>query len=443
MKPRSLVTVLTRRLILGSGILTLLSIVLVMGYYSLDRAELQREKITRQIKRLETGLTRTPDGALRFAATDRLIHDFSDFPEAYAYRILDQGGRVISEANADLVPPDVWAAVAASDAGSSTVAHTGRTVLVGSQKVLVGGQPARIGFASAGDPSGLVLFVFFDELFVHVFVALLPFALCLLAVNIFTVRQSMRPLVEAARAAREAEHAATIRRLPTAGLPAEVLDMVEAINDALGRLEAALEVERAFTAEAAHALRTPLAVLSARVQKLPALPETRALHDDVAGLNRLIGQMLSAAQADTLIVDPAMRCDLAAIARSVVADVAPIAIAAGRQLAYEGVDACPVAGDADAIAHALRNLVDNALRFTPPNTEVVVRAEADGILSVRDQGPGIPAERRAAAFKRFWRGAVSELGGTVWVWRSSSGSRTRTGLRSPLPRRPAAARSSP
>jgi signal transduction histidine kinase len=410
--PRSLITVLTRRLVLGSVLLTLVNIALVMGYYSLDRDELQRAKIFRQISRIEAALSRGPDGALRFSPGDRLIDDFRDYPDAYAYRILDHDGRLVSEANPGLVSPDVWAGVAASDAASSSVEHQGRTVLVGSQKVVVGGRPARIGFASVGDPSRLVLFVFFDELFVHVFVALLPFAACLLLVNIVTVRQSMRPLIEAARAARETGHGTTTRRLPTAGLPAEILDMVEAINDALGRLEDALEAERAFTAEAAHALRTPLAVLSARVAQLPQIPGAHPLRDDVAGLTRLVEQMLSAAQADTLVVDPAMQSDLAAIARAVAADMAPIAIAAGRQIAYEGPDSCPVMGDADAIAHALRNLVDNGLRFTPAGTEVTLSVQEDGLTSVRDHGPGIPADRREAVFKRFWRGAASDLGGT-------------------------------
>ena len=154
MRPHSLISLLTRRLVLGSVLLTIVNIALVTGYYSLDRDELQREKISRQIGRLETALSRLPDGTLRFSPGERLIHDFRDYPEAYAYRILDHDGRVVDAANAGLVPPEVWAAVAASDAGSSTVQHEGRTVLVGSQKVDVGGRPARIGFASVGDAGG-------------------------------------------------------------------------------------------------------------------------------------------------------------------------------------------------------------------------------------------------------------------------------------------------
>lgn len=412
MKPRSLVNVLTRRLVVGSLLLTLLNIALVTGYYSVDREHLQRDKISLQIERFEAALSRSVDGQLIFKPSDRLAADFRKHPDAYAYRIADHDGRIIGEANVDLIPDSVWRSVTGSDAESTTIAHAGRDVLVGSQRVLVGGQPARVSFASSGDPSRLVLFVLLDELFVHVFVVVLPFAFCLLVVNIVTVRQSMKPLVDAAHAAREAGHTAAIRRLPTAGLPVEVHDLVESINDALGRLEGALEAERAFTAEAAHALRTPLAVIAARVRNLPTSPDTQPLRGDVTALNRLIEQMLSAAQADTLVVDPTMSCDLVAIARDVVADMAPIAISASRKLAYEGVERCVVAGDADAIAHALRNLVENGLRFTPPQTEVIVRVSQDGTLQVRDHGPGIPADRREAAFRRFWRGAPSELGGT-------------------------------
>lgn len=407
----SLVMRLTRRLVLGTLVLTLANVALVMGYYSLDRAELQREKISRQVGRMEAALSRDAAGRLQFRPSDRLIHDFRDFPTAYAYRIVDHDGTIVSEANADLVPPEVWAAVAASDAGSSTVDHGGRQVLVGAQKVQVGGMPARIGFASAGDPSGLILLVYFDELFVHVFVALLPFALCLLLVNLWTVRQSMRPLLEASRTARETGHGARIRRLPTEGLPGEVFDLVEAINGALGRLEAALEAERAFTAEAAHALRTPVAVLAARVEQGGPAAES-SLGRDVAAISRLIEQMLSAAQADTLVVDPSMRTDLATVARAVVADMAPLAIAAGRQLAVEGADRTVVVGDADAIAHALRNLVENAVRFTPEGSEVVVRVDPPGQLSVRDHGPGIPPAERDLVFRRFWRAGASDLGQT-------------------------------
>ncbi len=188
---------------------------------------------------------------------------FRDYPEAYAYRILDHDGRVVDAANAGLVPPRSGPRSPPPTPARRPFSMRGAPSSSGRRRSM--SAAGRRGSASprSATPSRLVLFVFFDELFVHVFVALLPFAACLVLVNIVTVRQSLRPLIEAARAARETGHGTTTRRLPTAGLPAEILDMVEAINDASAGSRMRSRPSAPFTAEAAHALRTRLAVLSA------------------------------------------------------------------------------------------------------------------------------------------------------------------------------------
>jgi two-component system OmpR family sensor kinase len=409
---RSLVTTLIRRLLLVGGLLTLLNIVFVTAYYSSDPEGLRREKVSHQIDRLAEALKPGPDGRLAFMPSDRLLRTFTRYPDAYAFRIEDVTGRVLGEANSALVPADRWSVPNGPDAWWSDVRVNGRSVLVGSRRAVAGGEPVRIAFAAAGDPSNLLLFVYFDELFVHVIVSLLPFAICLMIVNAVTVRQSLRSLVHAAEAARKAGPSHGIAALPTRGLPSEVLALVESINDALRRLGEALEAERAFTAEAAHALRTPLAVLSARIEKLPKGSELDAVRTDIAALRRLVNQLLSAAQADTLVVDPTRQCDLSAVAESVVSAMAPLAIREGRGLAFEGGTQTSVSGDADAIAHALRNLIENALRFSPPGEEVLVRVSAPGQLTVLDRGPGIPDEQKPLVIKRFWRASASDLGGT-------------------------------
>lgn len=409
---RSLVTALIRRLLLVGGLLTLINIAFVTAYYSADPEGLRREKVTHQIDRLAEALKVGPDGKVTFAPSERLMRTFSDYPEAYAFRVQDGTGRILGEANTALVPADRWNVPDGPDAWWSEVRSGERSVLVGSRRILMAGEPVSVAFAAAGDPSNLLLFVYFDELFVHIVVALLPFAICLMIVNAVTVRQSLRSLVHAAEAARKAGPSHGIAPLPTAGLPTEVLTLVDAINDALLRLGDALEAERAFTAEAAHALRTPLAVLSARIEKLPGGREIEAVRADIAALRRLVNQLLSAAQADTLVVDAARRCDLSAVAEGVVGALAPLAIREGRRLAFEAQPGTMVRGDADAIAHALRNLVENALRFSPPGEEVLVRVSRTGRLEVLDRGPGIPDEQKPLVTKRFWRASASDLGGT-------------------------------
>ncbi|MCA3655072.1 MAG: HAMP domain-containing histidine kinase [Methylobacterium sp.] len=409
---RSLVTTLIRRLLLVGGLLTLMNIVFVTAYYSSDPEGLRREKVSHQIDRLAETLRAGPDGSLAFEPSSRLMQTFMRYPDAYAFRIEDGAGHVLGEANAMLVPAERWSVPNGPDAWWSDVEVNGRSVLVGSRRVRVGGEAVRIAFAAAGDPSNLLLFVYFDELFVHVIVSLLPFAICLMIVNAVTVRHSLRSLVHAADAARKAGPGHGIAALPTRGLPTEVLILVEAINDPLRRLGEALEAERAFTAEAAHALRTPLAVLSARIEKLPKGGELDAVHSDIAALRRLVNQLLSAAEADTLVVDPARQCDLSIVAEGVVAAMAPLAIRDGRILAFEARPGTIVRGDADAIAHALRNLVENALRFSPENTEVLVRVSGPGQVAVLDRGPGVPDEQKPLVMKRFWRARPSDLGGT-------------------------------
>lgn len=409
---RSLVTTLIRRLLLAGGLLTLLNIVFVAAYYSSDPEGLRRDKVTHQIDRLAEALKAGPDGRLDFAPSARLAQTFTNHPDAYAFRIEDGAGRILGEANAALVPAEQWSVPNGPDAWWSDVKANGRSMLVGSRRVVVQGQPVRIAFAAAGDPSNLLLFVYFDEIFVHVIVSLLPFAICLMIVNAVTVRQSLRSLVHAAEAARKAGPSHGIVALPTEGLPAEVLTLVTSINDALRRLGEALEAERAFTAEAAHALRTPLAVLSARIDKLPEGGELDAVRTDIVALRRLVNQLLSAAMADTLVVDPARRCDLSSVAEGVVSAMAPLAIREGRGLAFEGGAAIHVRGDSDALAHALRNLIENALRFSPPEEEVLVRVSAPGRFEVMDRGPGIPDAQKPLVVKRFWRASASDLGGT-------------------------------
>ncbi len=409
---RSLVTMLIRRLLLAGGLLTLANVVFVTAYYSSDPENLRREKVSHQIDRLAAALSLDEDGKINFNPPARLAGTFTRHPDAYAFRIEDEQGNLLWQANPGLVAADRWSVANAPDVWSSEVRTDGRSVLVGSRRVALKDKTVRVAFAATGDPSNLLLFVYFDELFVHVVVALLPFALCLMIVIVMTVRRSLRSLVVAAETARQAGPRHDFDGLPTDGLPSEVLSLVEAINDALRRLSGALEAERAFTAEAAHALRTPLAVLSARIERLSQGPDFEAVKADIAALSRLVNQLLSAAQADTLVVDPQSQFDLSVMAEEVVAAMAPLAIREGLSLALESSGSVIVRGDVDAVAHALRNLVENALRYSPAGAEVLVRVNAKGVLAVEDQGPGIPQHLRMLVTKRFWRANSSDLGGT-------------------------------
>lgn len=232
-----------------------------------------------------------------------------------------------------------------------------------------------------------------------------PFLLLLLGISILTIRGAVAPLRALSRQAEAIGPSTTDIRLPYADVPRELLPLVQAVNNALERLEEGFRVQREFTADAAHELRTPLAVLTAHIDTLKDPKIAAPLRRDLEGMAHLVEQLLRVARVEALSVAPGEQADLSEIACDVAAYLAPMAIRAGRTIEVEAPDApVSVHGQADALFHAVRNLVDNALRFTPVGTAVVlIVTAAPPMLAVRDHGPGIPADRRPDIFKRFWR----------------------------------------
>lgn len=232
-----------------------------------------------------------------------------------------------------------------------------------------------------------------------------PFLLLLLGISILTIRGAVAPLRALSRQAEAIGPATTDIRLPCHGVPREILPLVQAVNNALDRLEEGFRVQREFTADAAHELRTPLAVLTAHIDTLKDPEVAAPLRRDLEGMAHLVEQLLRVARVEALSVAPSDHADLAEIARDVAAYLAPMAIRSGRTIEVDAPETpVTVHGQADALFHAVRNLVDNALRHAPAGTAVVLGvAAAPPVLTVRDHGPGIPIERRADIFKRFWR----------------------------------------
>src|SRR5580704_799263 len=232
----------------------------------------------------------------------------------------------------------------------------------------------------------------------------LPILLVLLLADIAIFRRALRPLREASGIAESIAPERPGVRLPTEEIPQEVRPLVHAVNQGLDRLEEGFRVQRDFTADAAHELRTPLAVLRSRIDLLENEKTREALRHDVDGMAHIISQLLDIAELDTLAVQPDEKADLQSVAAGVAEFVAPLALAQGKDIALSGAtDPVWVRGNPEMLGRAIRNLAENAINHTAAGSTIEFVVDRDGAVSVLDSGPGIPDEERNLIFQRFWR----------------------------------------
>jgi len=229
----------------------------------------------------------------------------------------------------------------------------------------------------------------------------------LLAADVMIIRRALSPVVRVSRIASRIDPKRTDLRLPSTDLPRELLPLIEAVNEALDRLEKGMTLQKEFTADAAHELRTPLAVLRARVDSIPvdSFPEQKvlaALKSDIDVMSHVVSQLLEIAELENANLRIDDRVDLYAVASEVVSMIAAVAIAQGKEVALTGGPVL-VRGNAAMIFRAVRNLVDNAIKHTQSGSEVVVEVREDGTIAVSDNGPGVPKSERGLIVRRFWR----------------------------------------
>jgi len=372
--------------------------VMLSTRYRADSVELHAERLDAAITAIASGFAKDAQGAVTFALPPGV--DVLD----YVVRAPD--GRILASSSADAAtrlppPPADW-----------------RQGLYTDSRLSGGGLVRATAFGWMPTAAGLALIEvsdvrsdldisrrgMLDALTGDVLPIMLPLMFAVLIIGVLTIRDSLAPMQELARRAARISPTATDVRLPAAGLPPELKPLVVAINGALDRLDEGFRMQREFTADAAHELRTPLAILATHLDSLENKQVAAALRADVERMSRLVNQLLSVATLEALAVAPDEIADLHAIAVDVAGSLAPLAVKRGRSIAVTGTtDPVAVRGNAESLRQALRNLTENALQHTPAGTEVEIEVTDEPAVHVSDRGPGVPLELRSRVVQRFWR----------------------------------------
>jgi len=226
------------------------------------------------------------------------------------------------------------------------------------------------------------------------------------------VRQTLKPVKHLADKVR-ARSQGELNALNDEHLPAEIQPFVSAINTLLGRIRASMAGQRRFLADAAHELRTPLTALSLQAESLKsadlspaAQMRLRALVGGLARSRQLLDQLLALARVQDTAAQPLQPVSLNACLRHVLEDLMPLAEAKNIDVGVVHQDECTVAATDMDLHMVLKNLIDNAIRYTPAHGKIDIALEHHAqslVLQLQDTGPGIPVSERARVFDPFYR----------------------------------------
>jgi signal transduction histidine kinase len=348
-------------------------------------------------------LERTPDGGVALGPPGPWAADLGPGPFGLVVRALPDRRPLLV---AGTLRPDVDAAIIDDDGDEDVFLtaidrSTGARLVAARRTALLDGTPVEIELSRSVEDL-LTLFatvvrLWFQESWAY-FVAML--GLMLAAIHM-TVRTTLAPVTRIAEAASAMGAGTLGRRLPDEGVPREVQPLVGAINDLLGRLDVAFAAQRRFNANAAHELKTPLAVLAASL--------SRGQGDaDLAAIARQSGhtvtQLLRLADIEAGTAIDRRRIVLDDLAAEVAREIAPAFVAAGGDLALRRA-ARPVVviGDTALVGIALRNLLDNVLVHAPRGSRASVGIAEDGTLTVEDEGEPIDPDIAHTLFDPFVR----------------------------------------
>lgn len=427
-RPRSLQWVLVRRLILLQAATFVAFIGLLVAILTIAQPRLIIDNEA-AIKHLSEAVARDENGDLIVRDTEELRAFREDFPNLW-FVIRDADGHMVRQGS---IP------AAYEAAGGELLKNIGRATLrfdqgdrrpeaafanvdtdVGRVQILASSISSRdendgleveinVDIEMAKDANG-------DPEWLRVLPVLALLILCLLSPIILVmgvatlvttpavVRRSLAGLVSTADQAGRIDIDNRAVQLETAQVPTEIAPMVHAFNNALSRLDEGYDQRNRFLTDAAHELRTPIAILRTRAELLQEDPQSARLRKDIERLSHLTQQLL-----DRQVLEHGMGTrevvDLVALAKTLAADFAPLAFEAGYELAFEAnaTQPVPVSIHVQQIEQAVANLLRNAVEHGGNRGTITVLVDARGGIEIHDEGPGIPEDECERVFEPFYR----------------------------------------
>jgi two-component system, OmpR family, sensor histidine kinase TctE len=395
---------LLRALVVRLTLVVMFSMVLAVGGMLLEfRAGItgiDDQSIAIQVEDLRKTVVVTPGGP-KLTLPDSLRELYASPGTMNGYQLVNANGLVLESGGfaAPFVPLPVRAN------GSEVIMQREEGAVVATVAIVEGGELYWLRVArSLRDLESLA-----GQLVLRALPEFAPWLLVLVVgmgvVVVATVHGALRPLREVSRQAAGLSGDRLSERLHAPRLPREVTPLVHAINVALDRLEADYRAQREFTAHAAHELRTPLAVLRARLEARFTAEEIGDVGVEIEGLGRLVEQLLCLAQLDSELVFESAPLDAYACAVEVARDIAPLALARDHNISATTPEvAVRTKGNATLARLVFRNLIENAIQHTPPGSSILVSARDGRTVVIEDDGPGVPPAERARIFGRFQRG---------------------------------------
>jgi signal transduction histidine kinase len=404
----SLVRILSTRLVVTGivGILLQIGIVAVRSY--LDDIDLMSNYVKYEARLIYDGFSSARAGR-RGGVPARYSNEFKD---AYGFRVLDSHGRVLSETNgALLIDLSPWQ----SDLPSQQDFWLRR--LDGSQWMNVAGglrfsrgaQDVWVEVATTGDPAGEHFRIFARELLSDVWMPMIPLIVLTLGVAILTVRSALQPLVHAAEKADTLAVLDRSEHLDVTNLPREAESLATAINRLLDRVANLIKSQRLFTARAAHELRTPLSIMLLELERSDS-PHIRQLESDVRAMSNVVDRLLTLSRLENIEKPELKSFDLAELAGILVDRMKEWAMKSEHRIELAVTGPAVLKADRFAIREALRNLIENAVKHTPPGTLVRVQIGPGSTMAVDDAGPGLDLATAHTLLEPFARGSTTSEG---------------------------------